>query len=132
MPHNNNLSRTAQVYIAAVIAAGLLAVGHSLFSLAVRPVSNQWVMLAALTLLTGSFSVKVPSIAARISVSEAFVFAAVLLYGPAVATTIVALDSLVMSLWLRRDQRFGLRSFFNLAAVALSMWISASAFFWLA
>jgi putative nucleotidyltransferase with HDIG domain len=131
MPHRTHLSGGGYTYIAAVMAAGFLAVGHSLFVLAVHPVSHQWVILAALTLLTGSFSVKVPSIAARISVSEAFVFAAVLLYGPAAATAIVALDSLVMSMWFRRDQRFGIRSFFNLAAVAVAMWIAGTTFYWL-
>jgi hypothetical protein len=132
MAQNQHLSRAAYAYILAVITAGLVAVGYSLFSLVVRPLPYQWMLLAALTLLTGSFSVKVPSLAARISVSEAFVFAAVLLYGPAVATLIVALDSLVMSLWLRRDQRFGVRSLFNLAAVALAMFIAAEVFFWTA
>ena len=132
MPHRKQLSRTAYVYIGLVIAAGLLAVAHSVMSLLLRPVPYQWLLLAALTLLTGSFSVKVPSIAARISVSEAFVFAAVLLYGPAPATSIVALDSLVMSMWFRRNHRIGLRSIFNLAAVALAIWVSASVFFWLA
>ena len=132
MTENPHLSRAAYAYILAVIAAGLIAVGYSLFSLVVTPVPYQWILLATLTLLTGSFSVKVPSLAARISVSEAFVFAAVLLYGPPVATLIVALDSLVMSLWLRRDQRFGVRSLFNLAAVALAMFVAASLFFWTA
>ena len=93
MPQSHHLSRTAYVYIGLVIAAGLAAISHSAYSLAVRPVSHQWLLLAALTLLTGSFSVKVPSVAARHSVSETFVFAAVLLYGPAAATAIVALDS---------------------------------------
>lgn len=126
------LPRGAYLYIYAVVAAGLLATGHSLYELTVHPISNQWLVLAGLTLLTGSFSVKIPSIAAKISVSEAFVFAAVLLFGPAAATAIVALDSFVMSLWLRRDHRSPLRSLFNLAAVALSIWIAASSFFWLA
>ena len=34
-------------------------------------------VLAALTLLTGSFTVKIPGLLARISVSDAFVFASV-------------------------------------------------------
>ena len=114
------------------MGAGLLVTGHSIVTLAVRPVSNQWLILAGLTLLTGSFSVKIPSIAAKISVSDAFVFASVLLFGPPAATAIVALDSFVMSLWLRRDRRSPLRSLFNLAAVALAIWIAATLFFWLA
>jgi hypothetical protein len=132
MTHSTKLSRPAHGYIVAVIVAGLLVVAHSIASLMLHPVSGQWILLAALTVLTGSFSVKVPSITARISVSEAFVFAAVLLYGPAVATTIVALDTFVISLWFRRDQRLGLRSIFNLSAVALSIWVAATTFFQLA
>lgn len=115
-----------------MIGAGLLVTGYSFVTLALRPVSNQWLILAGLTFLTGSFSVKVPSVAAKISVSDAFVFASVLLFGPPAATAIVALDSFVMSLWLRRDRRSPLRSLFNLAAVALAIWVAATSFFWLA
>src|SRR5438093_12310725 len=98
-PHQR-LTRTGYLYVACVITAGLAVTAYSTVLLIVRPVSNQWMILAALTLLTGSFSVKVPSIAARISVSDAFVFASVLLFGPASATVLVALDCFVMSLWL--------------------------------
>jgi putative nucleotidyltransferase with HDIG domain len=86
-------------------------------------------ILAALTLLTGSFTVKIPSVTARISVSEAFVFTAVLLFGPSVATLIVALDSFVISLWMQPNKRSTVRSLFNLAAVALAIWISSKLFF---
>ena len=115
--------------MASIVMAGLLVTIHSAFVLVVRPISPQWLVLAGLTLLTGSFSVKIPSIAARISVSEAFTFVSVLLFGPAAATVTVALDSFVMSLWIRRDSRTPLRSIFNLSAVALAIWLSANAFF---
>jgi putative nucleotidyltransferase with HDIG domain len=92
-------------------------------------VAPEWIVLAALTLLTGSFTVKVPSVGARISVSEAFVFTSALLFGPEVATLMVALDSFVMSLWLRPTSRTSLKSLFNLSAVALAIWISSRAFY---
>jgi putative nucleotidyltransferase with HDIG domain len=126
------LIRAAYLYIYGVVLVGLILTGRSVLALSDGTVSKQWLVLAGLTLLTGSFSVKIPSIAAKISVSEAFVFAAVLLFGPAAATAIVALDSFVMSLWLRRDKRSPLRSLFNLAAVASSIWVASSTFFWLA
>src|SRR5438876_6852389 len=125
------LTRTGYSYVTCVIAAGLAVTAYSTVLLIIRPVSNQWMVLAALTLLTGSFSVKVPSIAARISVSDAFVFASVLLYGPASATVIVALDSFVVSLWLNNDSRSPVRSLFNLSAVALAIWLASKEFFWL-
>ena len=89
-------------------------------------------VLAALTLLTGSFTVKIPGLLARISVSDAFVFASVLAFGPAVATVIVAIDSIVATFWMRPEHRSLLRSLFNLATVALSIGVASHAFYWLA
>jgi diguanylate cyclase (GGDEF)-like protein/putative nucleotidyltransferase with HDIG domain len=117
------------VYLAAVVLAGLAVVLHSLHDLYVRPVGYEWFVLAGLTLLSGSFTVKVPTIPARLSVSETFVFAAVLLFGPAAATMVVALDSLVISLWIFRSSRRAERVLFNFAAPAVAVWIAAQVFY---
>jgi putative nucleotidyltransferase with HDIG domain len=93
---------------------------------------NEWIVLAALTLLTGSFTVTIPGLLARISVSDAFVFTSVLAFGPSVATVIVAIDSIVATLWMRPEHRSILRSLFNLASVALSIWFASQSFYWLA
>src|SRR5438045_2641488 len=132
MNPSQGLPRAGHIFIWCVIVAGLAATTFSAYTLAVAPISSQWVILAALTLLTGSFSVKVPSISARISVSDAFVFASVLLFGPAPATVIVAIDCFVLTAWMRHENRSLSRSLFNLSAVALSIWLSAQEFFWLA
>ena len=94
------LSLGARVYITVIVVAGTLAVAASVYDLTVAPPSRQWLVLAGLAFLTGSFSIKLPSISARISVSEAFVFAAVLLFGPSAATIIVTLDAIILSLSL--------------------------------
>src|SRR5204863_7076174 len=119
-------------YLAGVIGAGLFVVLNSLYSLYKSPVGYEWFVLAGLTLLSGSFTVKVPTIPARLSVSETFVFAAVLLFGPAAATMVVALDSLVISLWIFRKSRRAERVLFNLAAPAVAVWIAGNAFYALA
>src|SRR4051812_5951288 len=111
MASRKRLSSVGYLYIACVIAAGVAATAYSAVRLVIEPISHQWLILAALTLLTGSFSVKVPSIAARISVSDAFVFASVLLFGPSPATVIVAVDCFVISLW--DGNRSTVRSLFN-------------------
>ena len=72
------LPRAGRLYISAVISAGILTVAYSIASLIWQPAGWDWLTLAALTLLTGTFSIKLPSVNARLSVSEAFVFAAVL------------------------------------------------------
>jgi putative nucleotidyltransferase with HDIG domain len=123
-----NYPSTAVVYFVAVVTAGLIVIGVSGAQLWQHPPSPHWLILAALTLLTGTFTVKVPAISARISVSEAFVFTSVLMYGPAVGTLIVALDCAVMSLWLEPSIRTRVRTLFNLSSVSLAIWIASNLF----
>jgi putative nucleotidyltransferase with HDIG domain len=130
MNPDQRLSPIGLAYVASVIACGVAVTGYALFAVITGPVPNQWLVLAALTLLTGSFSIKVPSIEARFSVSDAFVFASVFLFGPSPATVIVAIDCLVISVWRHRS-RSTLRLLFNVFAVALSIWISSQAFYWI-
>jgi len=118
-----------RVYLTSVILTGSSVVLYSLHDLFARPVGYGWFILAGLTLLSGSFTVKVPTIPARLSVSETFVFAAVLLFGPSAATMVVALDSLIISLWIYRTSRRVERVLFNFAAPAIAVWIAATVFF---
>lgn len=127
------LSARAQLYLAAVITAGAFAVAHAAHGLWTKPPQPEWLILAALTLLSGSANVKLPSVPATISVSETFVFASVLLFGAHAGTLTVALDALVVSVWLAQKSRTAAYRFvFNIAAPALSIWIAAHAFFGLA
>src|SRR5712691_3147902 len=123
------LTGSSRVYVWAVIAAGFAVVGGSIYQLYVEPIGNQWFILAALTLISGSATVRLPSTPASISISETFVITAVLLYGPAAGTLIVALDGLVMSFWIAKRVPEIYRALFNMAAPAVSAWCSAQLFF---
>jgi putative nucleotidyltransferase with HDIG domain len=125
----SRLSLSARLYFVAVIAGGCAVAAFSAGELYVDPPPRGWLVLAALTTLTGTFTVRVPSISARLSVSDAFVFASVFLFGPATATTVVTLDCLVMIAWSKRSL---LQSLFNLSATALAIWTASHAFYWLA
>src|SRR5215216_6703233 len=97
-----SLDSSARFFVAAVVTAGFLVIGHSAYALRSTPVTSQWFVLAALTLLSGSITIKLPGIDASISVSETFVFTSVLLFGAAAGTITVTLDGLIISLWLWR------------------------------
>jgi putative nucleotidyltransferase with HDIG domain len=125
-------SWNGRLYLGGVILAGAGLAALSARDVYFRDGWSDWMVLAALTLLTGSFTVKIPGLLARISVSDAFVFASVLAFGPSVATVIVAIDSIVATFWMRPEHRSLLRSLFNLATVALSIWVASHAFYWLA
>jgi putative nucleotidyltransferase with HDIG domain len=126
---SNSFSRRAQLYIAIVIVLGLWVTGQSVVRLWTDPPANHWLILAALTLLTGTFSVKLPGLEVRISVSEAFVLTSVLMFGTDVGIAIVALDALVMSYWMESDSRSRIRTLFSLSAVAVAIWSSSTIFF---
>src|SRR4051812_10575683 len=128
----SQLRRPAKAYVATVVAVGMAAVLQSLVVLYTNPVGPEWLILAALTLLTGSFTIKVPSTTARLTVSETFVFASVLLFGVSAGTLTVVLETLVVALWTSRDRRSDYRWVFNLSAGAMSISVSSTVFFQLA
>lgn len=118
------------VYVPSVSAAGLLVVGHCISTLAQQPLQKELLVLAILTLFTGSFTIKIPSIPARLSVSETFVFASVLLFGPCAGTVTVAIEILVViASGTGRKTRDPLRVLFNVSSAALSIWIASQLFY---
>jgi diguanylate cyclase (GGDEF)-like protein/putative nucleotidyltransferase with HDIG domain len=130
--HFGRIPRAGRVYLGAVILFGIAAVALSVFQVHRQPLGYQWYMLAALTLVSGSATVQLPSIPASISVSETFVIASVLLFGPAAGTVMVALDGLVISFWMAKRRPEWYRAVFNMAAPAVSIWIAAHLLFLLA
>jgi putative nucleotidyltransferase with HDIG domain len=117
-------------YIGAVAVLGLGTLAHSLYSFYNQPIGLNWFVLAALTVLTGSATVKLPTVPATISISETFVFTSTLLYGPAAGTLTVALDALVISFTLARKGHPAYRLLFNICALPASLWVGAHLFFW--
>src|SRR5262249_32302577 len=118
-----------KAYILAVVTVGLAAGVHSFAALLANPIRPEWLILAALTILTGSFTVTVPSMTAPLTLSETFVFASVLLFGVASGTVTVVLETLVIAFWAMRERRSLQRAVFNVAASALSIWVAATTFF---
>jgi GGDEF domain-containing protein len=129
MSAQNFLSPRGRTYVYGVIVAGMFAVGASFAEMLAKPVSPEWFILAALTVISGSATVRLPSVPASLSVSETFVFTSVLLYGPPAGTLTVALDGLIISLWLTRPRKELHRVLFNMAAPALSIWVASQLFF---
>ena len=52
-----------------------------------------------------------------------------MLFGPSAGTITVALDGLVISLWLQRKKREAYKALFNVAAPSVSLWCSAKLYF---
>ena len=80
------LSPTARAYVGGVIAAGFVALIHSAVTLSSSQPPREWLILAALTLLTGSLTLKGPAISARHFRLRDIRFTSVLWFGTKVAT----------------------------------------------
>lgn len=111
---------------------GVCVLGWALLDLFLVPPAPAWLALAALTVLTGWFTVKIPSLVARLSVSEPFVFAATLWFGPSVGAVTAALDALIMSFWLLPNLKTPHRVIFNVSVLVISIWVASQGFFLLA
>lgn len=126
------LERAGRAYFKVIPLAGICILGWALLDLFLKPPSSAWLALAALTVLTGSFTVKIPGLVARLSVSEPFVFAATLWFGPSVGAVTASLDALIMSLWLLPDLKTLHRVVFNVSVLVISIWLASQGFFVLA
>jgi putative nucleotidyltransferase with HDIG domain len=123
------LSPRTQLYVYVVLVLGFTTVAVSALDLLQRPYSSfkEWVPLAGLTFLSGWLSVKLPTVSASISISETFVFAGTLLFGPSVGTVLVVLDAMVLctkEAWVRRSLRWQ-QVVFNMSAPPFSIWVAA-------
>ena len=119
------------LYVASVVCAGAAVVVYSVLDPAALTIDLGWVSLALLTLISGSFTVRVPGATSTISVSETFVIIAAVTYGPGPAAILVALEGLIVSLWILKNTKEAYRVFFNMATGAVSVWVSAHLFFYL-
>jgi putative nucleotidyltransferase with HDIG domain len=119
-----------QIYILTVSALGLLVIGHCISTLIQNPVDLQWIALAGLALFTGWRTIRIPSISARLSVSETFVFASVLLFGTCAGTITGALEILIAVSGIRWKKAIDpQRALFNVSTGALSVWAAGTAFY---
>jgi putative nucleotidyltransferase with HDIG domain len=125
----SSLSRTNRGYIASVVIAGAATVGVSLFEFIQGRIPDEWLILASLTLISGSAPIRLHSIPVALSVSETFVFSSVILFGPAAGTLTVALDAAVISFWSFRRGQSIFKIVFNLCALPLTIWVAAHLFF---
>ena len=118
-------------FLASVILAGSFVLAWSVMDLSVNPIAPQWVMLVALTGVSGWATLRLRAIPASFSISDTFTIAAALLFGPAAGAVTVAVDALVMSLRLATGGRqpAPVRVLFNVTVPALTMWIAAQLFF---
>ena len=116
------------LYIGAVAAAGAAILAGSLRNVFASGFGAQelaWLGIAALTLLVGRLSVRLPLPHCRVSFSDAFIFLSVMVFGGDYATLTAALDGFASS---SRARGAWHKRLFNTAGMAISVNLSARVF----
>ncbi len=121
-------SRAAAVYSAAISAAGVLVVTHSIVSIAGAPIEYGWLLLLALAGASGWATLRIPGMPISFSISDLFTVASAMLFGPAAGALTAGLDGLVLSLRMAVTRRSVARLAFNVSAPALANFAAAHAF----
>jgi putative nucleotidyltransferase with HDIG domain len=127
--HYDSLSAAMRAYVGIIVVAGFATIVQSIVDILIDPKGWDWTLLALLTLVSGSATVRLPSLPATISVSETFVFTSVLLFGPAAGTLTVALDAFIISFWAYKKSDPLYKVVFNVCALPLTIWLAAHLFF---
>jgi len=119
-------------FVTLVFILGFSALADSIWSLNTAQAGKWWwwILLTIFVVASGRFGVKVPAMAASLSISEVFLFSMVMMYGTELAVITVAIDGLAVSLIRRHHHPKHIA--FNLAEPALSMWVASKIYFALA
>ena len=123
------MNKPLRLWIRLVATLGVVVIVQSLVSLQTTPHRWEWLFFAALAILTGSFSMRIGSVSASVTIADTFFITTALLFGPAPATLAIALGSFIAS-WRRGHD--GARVIFNTATTALGIWAGSHVFFLLA
>ena len=110
--------RTIRLYIAGILAAGLICVVSAIVQLPLSLFDFKFVLLACMTVGIGSLStIQIPRFKSHIAVSDTFIFLVLLFYGGEYAILIAAVEAFVSS-WQFCNKRVTV--FFNAATMAVS------------
>jgi diguanylate cyclase (GGDEF)-like protein/PAS domain S-box-containing protein len=127
MPTRTTRQLLVEIYRWLIIVLGVTIVGDSVYHLFDREIEWRFLVLAAFTALFASqISIKIPRFNGTITVSDTFIFLALLIWGaPSAILTCVA-DSIASTTKVSRKVRTYL---FNAAAQAIATWVTAKMLF---
>lgn len=113
-----------KIFIVAVSVAGLSLFAGAVYVVATSPINPEWILLSLVTVvLISRIDIGIPKIYSTITISDAFLFTSILLYGPMMSVVLAGVDAAVCSLSYKNKQRV---LPFNMAVMSLSVFVSST------
>lgn len=130
-PHEMHHHPAYFYYLYAVAGLGLLSILYAFWQLPKEATNHQWLILAILTVVTSTFSIKIPAVNSKITIGDTLILTNTVLFGPAAGTLTAGLDGIVGSLYARTKSRRLEYMCFNVGTMATSALTSGTIFFYL-
>jgi hypothetical protein len=116
-------------YALLVEIIGFSILVYALLQIMRGSVRSEWLIIASVTVLTGTFALKIPSFSSKISLAETLTFANLILFGPAAGAVTAAIDGLTSFIRTKQPSKRMRYILFNTAGLTLSVWVSGQVFF---
>src|SRR5215510_3203568 len=111
-------------FILTVSVVGVLLLVYAAGALALAPLSFDWILLAAGTIiLVSRIDIGIPRTPSTVTLSDAFIFISVLLYGTHASVVLAGIDAAFCSIHFKNRRRI---IWFNTAAMSLSVFVSSA------
>lgn len=117
------------IYFFSTATLGFTLLALSCHQVLDRGMDSRWIAMAGLTLLVGSFTVKIPGTNLKVSVADTFVLINMILFGPAAGCITAALEAFAGSIRSSSRSRRWEFTVFNMGNCALCAYLSGSVFF---
>ncbi len=115
---------TTKLFIIAVSVLGLSLFAYAFYAVVCSPLNYDWLLLSLVTvILISRIDIGIPKSSSTITISDAFLFASVLLYGPMPSVVLAGVDAAICSLHYENRRKV---IPFNAAVMSLSVFISSS------
>jgi diguanylate cyclase (GGDEF)-like protein len=131
-PKNPGRSKSPayRAYLYSVICLGLASILFALYQLPHTHIGWKWLILAGLTIISSTCTIRIPATNSKISIGDTLFFTNIILFGTPAGILTAAIDALVSSLRARNRSRRLEYSLFNVAAIAGAAQVSGLVFFW--
>jgi hypothetical protein len=117
------------IYYVSTAVLGGAAMAYSCYQVFRIGADYRWLMLTALTLITASFTLKIPGTGSKISIADTFVLITMVFFGPAAGCLTAALEALAGSMRGSTSARRWKFALYNTSNVALCAYLSGLLYF---
>lgn len=123
-PDQVNKKQIRAVYLISIALIGAVVTAGCLFRLPVAQLDSRYVALTLITILIGSrITIKIPGARGDVSVSDTFIFLAILLFGVEAAVVLAAAEAMCSSARITKKTEV---IFFNSGAMSISTFVTAA------